>query len=235
MKLFRITCSLVVLLLSLVAFAFVAVHPAAAQQALNPPPPSFETCKTVGNGTICQGARTVTDPLADAGFACTTGGSTFEVFSADEFNQHATRFYDQNGNLTRRSIYDNYSFGQFSNPQAGSVVPFTQVTNEKDSLAVPGDLSSATAQFTGEIIFKPAHGSPVALQVGRIVSNLDQSVIFFEKGPDAFTDYFVEGDTSALAALCAALAERSRKATSLTTFESGVSRALAPVTPSYRS
>jgi hypothetical protein len=36
MKLFRITCSLVVLLLSLVAFAFVAVHPAAAQQVLTP-------------------------------------------------------------------------------------------------------------------------------------------------------------------------------------------------------
>lgn len=206
MKLLRITCSLLVLLLSLVAFAFVAVHPAAAQQALNPPPPSFETCKTVGNGTICQGARTVTDPLADAGFACTTGRSTFEVFSADQFDQHAMRFYDQNGNLTRRTIYENYDFGQFSNPQAGTVVPFTQVTNEKDSLAVPGDLSSSTSQFTGEIIFKPAHAAPVALQVGIIISNIDQSIIYFEKGPDAFTDYFVEGNTSALAALCAALA-----------------------------
>jgi hypothetical protein len=205
MKLFRITCSLLVLLVSFIAFAFVAVHPAAAQD-LNPPPPSFETCKTVGNGTICQGARTVTDPLADAGFACTTGGSTFEVFNADQFNQHATRFYDQNGNLIRRAIYDNYSFGQFSNPQAGTVVPYTQVTNEKDVLAVPGDLDSAMAQFTGEIIFKPAHGAPVALQVGRIVSNLDQTIIYFEAGPDAFTDYFVEGDTTALAALCAALA-----------------------------
>ena len=66
MKLFHITSCCLVLLLSLVAFAFVAVHPAAAQQALNPPPPSFETCKTVGNGTICQGVRTVTDPLAGA-------------------------------------------------------------------------------------------------------------------------------------------------------------------------
>jgi len=51
---FRVTCCLFVLLLSLVAFAFVIVHPAAAQQALNPPPPPFLTCKTVGNGTICQ-------------------------------------------------------------------------------------------------------------------------------------------------------------------------------------
>jgi hypothetical protein len=206
MKFFRITCSLVVLVLSLFAFSFVAVHPAAAQQALNPPPPSFETCKAAGNQTICMGARTLTDPLADAGFACTSGGSTFEVYNADQFNQHASRYYDQNGNLTHRSIYDNYSFGQFSNPQAGTVVPYTQVANEKDILAVPGDFSSATGQFTGEIIFKPAHGAPVALQIGRIVSNLDQTIISFESGPDAFTDYFVEGDTSALAALCAALA-----------------------------
>jgi hypothetical protein len=206
MKLFRIACSLVVLLLSLVAFAFVAVHPAAAQQTLNPPPPSFETCKAVGNGTICEGARTLTDPLADAGFACTTGGSTFEVFNADQFDQHATRFYDQNGNLTRRFVYDTYDFGQFSNPQAGTVVPYTQVTNEKDTLAVPGDLSSATAQFTGENIFKPAHGAPVAINAGRIVANLDSTITYFEKGPDPLNDFFVDGDTSALAALCAALA-----------------------------
>jgi hypothetical protein len=206
MKLFRITCSLLVLLLSLVAFAFVAVHPAAAQQTLNPPPPSFETCKAVGNGTICEGARTLTDPLQDAGFACTTGGSTFDVFNADQFDQHATRFYDQNGNLTRRSVYDNYDFGQFSNPQAGTVVPYTQVTNEKDTLAVPGDFSSATAQLTGENIFKPAHGAPVALQVGITISNIDSTVIYFEAGPDMLADFFVDGDTSALTTLCATLA-----------------------------
>jgi hypothetical protein len=47
----------------------------------------------------------------------------------------------------------------------------------------------------------------VALQVGRIVSNLYQTIIYFEAGPDAFADCIVEGDTSLLAALYAALAE----------------------------
>ena len=44
MKLLRVTSCLLVLLLSLIAFSFVTVHPAAAQE-LNPPPPSFETCR----------------------------------------------------------------------------------------------------------------------------------------------------------------------------------------------
>ena len=28
-----------------------------ATQTLTPPPPSFETCKAVGGGTICSGSR----------------------------------------------------------------------------------------------------------------------------------------------------------------------------------
>jgi hypothetical protein len=183
------------------AFAGQPIDPS----TLNPPPPSFETCMAAGNQVICQGARTITDPLADAGFACGSGPSTFEVFNADTFDQHAIRYYDQNGNLTRRVIHDNFDFGQFSNPPTGAVLPYTQVSNETDVLAIPGDLSSSTSMYTGELIVKPAHGAPVALQVGRIVSNIDQTVIYSESGPDAFTDFFVEGDASAFAALCAAL------------------------------
>ncbi len=96
--------------------------------------------------------------------------------------------------------------GQWSNPLAGNAVPYTRTTNERDTLAEPGDLSSATSLFTGENIYKPAQGAPVLLQVGRIVSNVDQSVIDAESGPDAITDYFFDGDTSAFAAVCAALA-----------------------------
>ena len=204
MKHVRAAC-LSVLTLSLASLAIVTVVPAAAQ-TLSPPPPSFLTCKAVGDGTICQGARTVTDPLSDNGFTCTSGGITFEVFNADQFNQHATRFYDRNGNLTARILFDEYSFGQFSNPQAGTVLPYTQVTNEKDTLAVPGDLSSAKSLITGEIIFKPAQGAPVAFQVGLVVTNPDYLIVNFEAGPDDLNEYFLDGDPSALAALCAALA-----------------------------
>jgi hypothetical protein len=204
MKLFRITCALVVLLLSLAAFTFIAVHPAAAQQALNPPPLSFETCKTVGNGTICQGDRTQSYGPVDAGIVCGSGASAFDVFDSATFDQGAKRYYDQNGNLTRRVIHENYSSGQFSNPLTGAVVPYTQHDNITDVLAVPGDISSATRTFTGENIFKPAHGAPVNLNAGRVVTAPD-GTIEFRSGPQDFLDYFVNGDTSVIQKLCAAI------------------------------
>src|SRR6266566_4936957 len=123
MKLFRITCSLVVLLLSLVVFAFAAVHPAAAQ-TLNPPPPSFETCKTVGNGTICQGNRTFSYGPDDTGIVCGSGANAFDIYDSATNNQVASRSYDQIGCLARRVIHEAYSFGQFSNTLTGAVVPY---------------------------------------------------------------------------------------------------------------
>jgi len=196
MKILRVTCCLFVLLLSLVAFSFVAVHPAAAQD-LNPPPPPFLTCKTVGNGTICQGSRIVSYGPDDTGIVCGSGPSAFDVFDSATFKQRAIRSYDQNGNLTRRVIYETYSSGQFSNPLTGAVVPYTQHDTLSDVLAVPGDLSSATETVTGENIFKPAHGAPVFLNAGRVVTAPD-GTIEFRAGPQDFLDYFVNGDTSVI-------------------------------------
>src|SRR5713226_1380025 len=186
MKLFRITCSLLVLLLSLLAFAFVAVHSAAAQQALNPPPSPDYTCKTVGNGTICQADSPISYGPVDTGV------------------QQKTRTYDQNGNLTRRVIHETYSSGQFSNPLTGAVVPYTQHDTITDVLAVPGDFSSATETNVGENIFKPAHGAPVFKYAGRFVVAPD-GTIEFQAGQNDFFK-LMSGDTSVLQKLCAALA-----------------------------
>ncbi len=205
MKLLRVTCCLLVLLLSLVAFTFVTAHPTAAQ-TLNPPPPSFETCKTVGNGTICQGEETVSFGPVDTGIVCGSGSSAFDVFDGpDVFDLAAIRYYDQNGNLTKRVIHENYSVGQFSNPLNGAVVPYTQHTISTDVLAVPGDLTTTTNTTTGEVIVKPAHGAPVFADVGRAVSAFD-GTLEFQAGRDSSIDYFVEGDTSVVQKLCAALA-----------------------------
>ena len=57
-----LTALLTVLLavLAPVPASFAAQH---VTQSLTPPPPSFLTCKAVGNGTICHGSRTFTiDP-----------------------------------------------------------------------------------------------------------------------------------------------------------------------------
>jgi hypothetical protein len=205
MKLLRITCSLVVLLLSLLAFAFVAVHPAAAQQALNPPPSPDYTCKTVGNGTICQADSPISYGPEDTGIVCGSGKSAFDIFDSATGDQHKIRTYDQNGNLTRRVIHETYSSGQFSNPLTGAVVPYTQHDTITDVLAVPGDFSSATETNVGENIFKPAQGAPVFEYAGRFVLAPD-GTIEFRAGQNDFFAVFVDGNTSVLQPLCAALA-----------------------------
>jgi hypothetical protein len=205
MKLLRITCSLVVLLLSLGAFAFVAVRPAAAQQALNPPPPPEYTCKTVGNGTICQADITFSYGPDDTGIVCGSGPSAFDIFDSATGDQQKTRFCDQNGNLTRRVVHETYSSGQFSNPLTGAVVPYTQHDTITDVLAAPGDLSTATETNVGENIFQPAQGAPVFEYAGRFVLAPD-GTIEFRAGQNDFFAVFVDGNTSVLQPLCAALA-----------------------------
>ena len=204
MKLFRITCALVVLVLSLFAFSFVAARPAAAQQALNPPPPPQYTCKTVGNGTICRADVPISYGPEDTGIVCGSGSSAFDIFDSATGDQQKTRFYDQNGNLTSRVIHETYSSGQFSNPLTGAVVPYTQHDTITDVFAVPGDLSTATETNVGENIFQPAQGAPVFKYAGRFVVAPDGTIEFSAGQNDFFK--LMAGDTSVLQKLCAALA-----------------------------
>lgn len=173
---------------------------------LNPPPPSFETCQTVGGGTIASGRRVVSDPLADQFITCGTAANAFDIYNQDTFDQHATRWYDQNGNLTRRHIYDHYTFGQWSNPLAGTVVPYTQTTVEDDRYTIPGDISSGTATFTGEGVFHDGTGAPVLFGNGRQVnSNVDGSLLE-SSGRNDFVLFFNDNDPAAFDQICAALA-----------------------------
>jgi hypothetical protein len=172
---------------------------------LNPPPLSFETCQTVGDGTIASGSRVVSYGPLDTG-TCGSGASAFEVFDQGTYDQHATRWYDLNGNLTSRKIYDHYTFGQWSNPLVGSTVNYTQESVESDVLAIPGDLSSSTTTSTGEIIIKSSTGAPVLFATGRQVGNIDGSELYSSAGRNDFVALFFEGDSDALDSVCAALA-----------------------------
>ena len=191
----------------LAAFTLASAGPAAAgqpvTQALTPPPPSFETCMTVGNGFICEGARTQSYGPVDTGIACGSGASAFDFFDQATFNQHAIRYYDQNGNLTRRVIHEDYTFGEVSNPRTGAAVPYTQHVTFTDVLAVPGDLASATETTTGEFNFTVPHMGAVLLNAGKTVVGAD-GTLEFSAGPQGFIDYF-NGNTAALAELCTAL------------------------------
>ena len=99
-----------ILAVGLATFTLASAGPAAAgqpvTQTLTPPPPSFETCKTVGNGFICEGARTLTYGPDDTGIACGSGAGAFDILDQGTHNQHAIRFYNAAGDLTKRVIYD---------------------------------------------------------------------------------------------------------------------------------
>jgi hypothetical protein len=169
---------------------------------LNPPPLSFETCQTVGGGTIASGSRVVSDALADTGFSC----GAFDIFNQDTFDQHATRWYDQNGDLARRHIYDHFTFGQWSNPMTGAIVPYTQTTVENDVFAIPGELTSETATFTGENVWRAGPGAPVLFGNGRSVLNFDGSVLYESSGRNDINLFIFENDPAAFDQICAALA-----------------------------
>jgi hypothetical protein len=179
-------------------------------QTLNPPPPPYETCKAVGNGTICQGTTTFSyGPIdtADEGppLICGSGSGTFDIFDSATGTSLARRIYDANGNLVRRMRYDQVTDGQNSNPLTGAAVPYTSRLTNIDDLAVPGDLGSTTLTTTGEFIVRPPHSAPVFKDVGRTVIRFEPDFsLDFRAGKQNFFDY-VLGDTSVLQPLCAAL------------------------------
>lgn len=197
------------LVLATASLAVMAMTPSAfagqpVTQTLTPPPPPFETCNAIGSGTICQGAATLSYARVDTGIACGSGASAVDIFDSGTFDRHAARYYDQNGNLTRRVKHDQYTSAQFSNPLTGAAVPYTQSNTTTDVLAVPGDLSTATETTVGEGNFTVPHLGAVFLNAGRTVTSPD-GLSEFAAGPQGLLAYFVEGDASVLQPLCAAL------------------------------
>ncbi len=192
MKILRVTCCLFVLLLSLVAFAFVAVHPVAAQ-GLNPPPPPGATCQTTGQGTICQGSFTGSDVNLDIGVSC----GSFQVLQNGAFTVRFTRFYNQAGNVTQ-GVFHAREVGTLSNSVTGTSVPFEEAFTQTNTFATPGDFSTVTVTVTGQVYTVTLPGSGLILHdVGRAVFAPD-GTITFEGGPHQLLHNQVQD-------LCAAL------------------------------
>jgi len=177
MKLLRAGCCFLVLLLSLVVFSFVAVHPAAAQ-GLNPPTPPGATCHTTGQGTICQGSFTGSDVNLDIGVSC----GSFQVLQNGTFTESFTIFYNQAGNVTK-AVFHAREVGTLSNSVIGKSVPFKSAQTVIFTFATPGDFSTATGTFTGQEDNVTLPGSGLILHdVGRVVFAPD-GTITFEGGP----------------------------------------------------
>ena len=180
-------------------------------QPLNPPPPPWQTCKAVGDGTICEGTNVESfGPIdtADEGapLVCGTGANAFDVFDAGTDEYSVWKKFNTDGNLVRRVFHDHYTFGQFSNPLTGDAVPYTQTDTRIDELAVPGDLSSATETTTWQgLVHLPGAGAPVFWNSGRTIQFPIGGATEFSAGRLGIWQLFVDGDTSVLDPLCAAL------------------------------
>jgi YD repeat-containing protein len=140
-----------------------------------PAPDQGSTCTTVGGGTICRFSHVEAMGPLDTGIVCGSGIDAFDIFDQFVDNESRTFWYDESGNLTRRTDHDVLSFGQWSNPTAGATVPYTQHNVETNVYAVPGDETSRAITFTGENIYRPGTGAPVLLEVGQQVLSFDYS------------------------------------------------------------
>jgi hypothetical protein len=173
-------------------------------QTLNPPPQPWQTCKAVGEGTICEGTISFSYGPVYSGITCGSGSSAFGIFDSANESELARRFYDESGNLVRRVRYDSFASGQLSNPLTGATLDYTQTQKWTDTLAVPGDLGSATVTLTGEFVIHGVDGAPVVVGAGRTVFAPDFT-IEFQAGPSGFID-LIALEPSAVGPLCAALA-----------------------------
>lgn len=183
-----------------------AFAPAARAGSLNPPPPDFERCHGQGSGTICHGTQVFVVGGDPTGIICGSGATAFEIVDNPGFvRQEATRWYDADGNLVRRDVHEVWAQSAWINPVAGTSVAYRQAVNYHDVLAVPGDTSTATETTTGVVNFILQGQGAIVRNAGRTIIGFDGTVEF-RSGPQAFLDFFFDGDAAALEPLCQALA-----------------------------
>jgi len=183
--------------------AAVAGQPVA--QTLNPPAPEFYDCIAVGGGTICHGSRVFENPAAPTDVFCGSGADMFEVYDQGIVHQLASRYYDRDGNLTKRVVQERWTDAQWSNPLSGEVVPYIQTNTSTDVLAIPGDFASSTLTNRGQNIYWASDGGkPIMLSVGRAIFGPGDELIGFSGHQWAVSAFYL-GDPSVLDDVCSAL------------------------------
>ena len=174
-------------------------------QPLNPEPPSVYTCKTVGEGFICEASLLEPYGPYDNGIVCGSGSGTFDIFDQGLETLNAIRYYDANGDLVKRVIHD-AEVGALSNPLTGASIPYTINNVNTDVYVVPGDPGSVTETTTGnQNLTVPGMGN-VWKEAGRLFfADAALTDLEFEAGHHAAIDYYYNGDTSVADQLCTAL------------------------------
>ena len=137
---------------------------------------------------------------------CGSGPDAFNIYDQGVIHQRATRWYNANGDLTRRVVHERWTSAFWSNPLTGKTVPYTQTGKVTDVLAVPGDFGSATETTVGQNVYTdPVTHKKVLRSTGRTVFGAD-GTLEFQAGNQWAVDAFIDGDMSVLDAVCAALA-----------------------------
>jgi hypothetical protein len=170
---------------------------------LNPPPPaSFNaTCERTGHGILCELAFSDPPLVAEpSGVIC----SGTELLVSQTRDVVGKRFYDADGNLTRRHFREDFA-GTITSPSSGITLDWVAHNTIIHNLAVPGDIGSGHTTVTGQQnrIFS-AHGT-VLLDVGHLVVDEATGELLRSNGKHAFDDYFINGNTEALTPLCDAI------------------------------
>jgi hypothetical protein len=172
---------------------------------LNPPPsPQLNpVCEKVGDGTICTVQFSDPPFAGGSGIFCGSGANSYEVYLFQSRSVIGKRFYDQNGNLTRRHFHE-VDTGTLSNPVSHKALSFSARATTLHDLSTPGDVTSGTQVITGVGRYYLPQGGVVILEAGRTI-NSGTGDFIRESGPHPLQDYFVFGDTAAVQPLCDAL------------------------------
>ena len=198
---------------ALAAFAFAApavvLGPAGSAYAgstttppLNPAPADYYSCTTNGAGTYCSGQTVQAYGPDPTGLFCGTGTSAFEVLDQAVRVIDAQRWYDRDGNLLKRKRTITFQDARLSNP-SGVEVGYVQRDIQTEILDIPGDFGSATTYTNASLRTTVPGLGTVFADKGRVVSSPDGSLLK-EAGRHDLIRY-LDGDLSALAALCGAL------------------------------
>lgn len=172
---------------------------------LNPPPPSDYTCKPVGGGTICTVIRHESKVAElQPELSCGSGADAFNIYDNGDVEQRLTRRYNADADLTQRVNHSVWLNAFWSNPLTGKTVTYTQRGTTMDDFVVPGQLDAVVETVTGENVYTdPVTHQKVLMSVGRTVFGPDG--LEFSAGQHWDIDLFVNGDSSVLDPVCAAL------------------------------
>jgi hypothetical protein len=170
---------------------------------LNPPPPAEfnPTCERIGSRVICDLA------FSDPPFASEPSGiicDGTELLISQNRAVVGKRFYDADGNLTRRHFREDFT-GTLVNPSSGITLDWVAHNSIVHDLAVPGDVASGITTISGQQIRVFGDAGTVLVDVGHLVVDEATGELLHSSGKHAFDDYFVNGNTEALAPICDAI------------------------------